>query len=284
MKAFKTYVAEWERNAERDAYWAVLTSCQQEQTGWNREAFFQSGKQEIESLIQYAKKSALPIDFSGNALDFGCGTGRLTQALSTVFNKVCGIDVSAHMLQKARDALLPSMHNIEFIHNPVTHLNVFEPERFDFIYSNIVLQHIAPRHQMRYLEEFARVLNARGWMIIQIPSRRIYNSWGTKLKGSLVNLLPYRIKKQLLIHVFKNRSRALREFDFEMNVCSEDSIRRYADKHGLKIWHIAYTNSCDPDFSGNLAFKTYEDVKDTRGYLSPMYFLQKDHKPQPYTE
>jgi ubiquinone/menaquinone biosynthesis C-methylase UbiE len=275
MKAFQTYVAEWERNAEKDAYWAVLTSYQQEQTGWSREAFFNSGKQEIESLMEYAKKSSLPIDFSGNALDFGCGTGRLSQALGTVFNTVCGIDVSAIMIQKAKEALIPSMHNIEFIHNPVTNLKVFEHARFDFIYSNIVLQHIAPRHQMRYLEEFARVLNKQGWMIVQIPSKRIYNSWAGKIKGSLVNLLPYKIKKQLLIHVFKNRSRALKEFDFEMNVRSEKSIQRYADKHGLKIRHIVYTNSCDPDFSGNLSFKTYEEVKDIPGYLSPMYFLQK---------
>jgi SAM-dependent methyltransferase len=275
MKAFQTYLAEWERNAAKDAYWAVLTSSQYEQTGWNRDAFFKSGKQEIAFLMEYAKKSALPIDFSGDALDFGCGMGRLTQALGAVFKKVCGIDISANMIQKARDALSPFMHNVEFVHNPVTNLGIFECGRFDFIYSNIVLQHIARRHQIRYLEEFARILNKQGWIIVQIPSKRIFNSWAGKIKGCIVNLLPYRIKKWLLVHIFKSHSRALKEFDFEINTRSEKSIRRYADKNGLKIQHIAYTNSCDPDFCGNLLFKTYAEAKDIPGYLSPMYFLQK---------
>ncbi len=37
----------------------------------------------------------------GKALDFGCGVGRLTQALADYFNEVAGVDVSPTMVNKA---------------------------------------------------------------------------------------------------------------------------------------------------------------------------------------
>jgi len=275
MKPFETYVKEWEKNAAKDAYWAVLTSSQYEQKEWDKEIFFQSGQQEIARLIEYIQKIPLQIDLSGNALDFGCGTGRLTQALSGRFTRVYGVDVSANMVEKARAALLPSMKNIELLHNPATNLRLFKDETFNFIYSNIVMQHIALRHQMQYLEEFARVLKKGAWLVVQIPSKKNNHCWKGKVKEACVQLLPYKMKKWLLIHIFKNKAKALKEFDFEMNTRSEHSMERYAFKNGLKIHHVAYTNSCEPDFGGNLMFRTQAEAADIPGYLSPMYFLQK---------
>lgn len=274
MKTFDSYLEEWERNAAKDAYWAVLTSSHYETRPWDKEAFFQSGRREIQLLREYIATSKLPIPFQGKALDFGCGTGRLTQALGAIFQEVCGVDISTQMISQAKDALPKDCRNIDFILNPSPHLGQFKDNRFDFIYSNIVLQHIANKHQMQYLKDFSRLVKPGGWIIIQLPSEKIFSSILGKIKGSIVNLLPYRLKKKLLI-LLGNQSRALQEFDFEINTCSQSKIERFAQENRLEIQHIAYTNSCEPDFCGNLLFRTYEEAKRIPGYLSPMYFLKK---------
>jgi hypothetical protein len=62
---------------------------------------------------------------------------------------------------------------------------------------------------------------------------------------------------------------------FEINLCSEKKIKKFAIENGLEIKHVAYTNSCEPDFCGNLIFKSYYEAKFIPGYLSPMYFMKK---------
>ncbi len=274
MKTFDTYLEEWEKNAKKDAYWSVLSSPHYETTPWDKEKFFQAGKHEIQLLQQYVADSKLPIPFHGKALDFGCGTGRLTQALGSFFQEVCGVDISAQMISSAQEALPEDYQNIKFIHNPSPNLKLFKDNSFDFVYSNIVLQHIANNHQMQYIKDFARITKPGGWIIIQLPAERIYRSALGKLKGAIVNVLPYRFKKKLLV-LLGNRSRALREFDSEMNTCPESRIKRLAKDNRLEIHHIAYTNSCEPDFCGNLIFRTYSEASCIPGYLSPMYFLRK---------
>jgi len=55
--------------------------------------------------------------------------------------------------------------------NPRDDLSLFEDNAFDFIYSNITLQHMPPRFARRYILEFLRLLKPGGLMIFQIPSR-----------------------------------------------------------------------------------------------------------------
>ena len=70
MKKFDSYLEEWEKNATKDAYWAVLTSSQYETSPWDKEEFFQSGRTEIQLLQEYIATSKLPISFHGKVLDF----------------------------------------------------------------------------------------------------------------------------------------------------------------------------------------------------------------------
>jgi ubiquinone/menaquinone biosynthesis C-methylase UbiE len=274
MKNFKTYVAEWERNAEKDAYWSVLTASEYEQKEWDKKIFFDSGKKELSLLQDYVKKIGISLDFRGEALDFGCGVGRMTRALGSAFHKVHGVDISAHMVQEAQ-SVLPSLPNVTYLHNPASNLKLFASEQFDFIYSNIVLQHIGTTYQRLYLAEFARIAKKKGWIVVQIPSTRVYRSIREKIKGKILAYIPYNIKKHILIHFFKNKSKSLNEFDFEINPQTEASVQRIASQNGLEIKHIAYTNSCDPDFCGKLTFKTLNEATRSSTYLSPMYFLQK---------
>ena len=67
---------------------------------WDVEKFFHSGVLEIDAMIRYTE-SIHPL-VKKNALDFGCGVGRLTQALAMHFDRVCGVDISPAMIEHAR--------------------------------------------------------------------------------------------------------------------------------------------------------------------------------------
>jgi hypothetical protein len=72
----------WEAFGRRDPLWAILTQPDKKGGKWQAEEFFCRGKQEIDGVLDYLK--SLPLNHVlklGSALDFGCGIGRLTQAL-----------------------------------------------------------------------------------------------------------------------------------------------------------------------------------------------------------
>jgi ubiquinone/menaquinone biosynthesis C-methylase UbiE len=54
--------------------------------------------------------------------------------------------------------------------NAADDLRMFEDGHFDFIYSNIVLQHIPPEYSTRYIREFIRILDPHGMAVFQVPS------------------------------------------------------------------------------------------------------------------
>jgi SAM-dependent methyltransferase len=48
-------------------------------------------------------------------------------------------------------------------------LKLFNDNDFDFIYSNITLQHMAPRYSQKYIQEFLRILSPEGLLVFQLP-------------------------------------------------------------------------------------------------------------------
>ncbi len=105
------------------------------------------------------------------ALDFGCGVGRLTQALAAHFEQVDGVDVSRGMIKLADD-LNPFPDSCRFHLNQAGDLALFETGSFDFVFSQITLQHMPPKYSRRYIREFIRLLRPGGVMVFQIPAGR----------------------------------------------------------------------------------------------------------------
>lgn len=271
MKTFASYHAEWEKNAKQDPYWAILTSPDGQ---WDPQDFFSTGTHEIKCLLEYLHQQSIPFFPHGMALDFGCGIGRVTRALSPFFDKTIGVDIASNMIQEAINTN-KKYHSIEFICNPQPNLKIFKNEQFDFIYSNIVFQHINKKQQLIYLKEFSRILKRNGWAIVQIPSRRIYKHMPAWIKGHMASLLPYKMKKFILKSWMNNNNRAVTEFNIEMNPIKQQSIIKKATSYGLEIKQVSYTNSTQPEFCGNLIFMSREEAEKKAGFLSPMYFLQK---------
>lgn len=157
----------WDDWAEADALWAILSDPTKVGGKWDVEEFFATGREEIRAVMDALAARNIPINF-GRSLDFGCGVGRLTQALADYFQKSEGIDISGAMIGKAE--ALNRTSRCQFHVNARSDLAMFADRTFDFIYSNIVLQHMEPELSGRYVREFVRVLADGGVAVFQVPS------------------------------------------------------------------------------------------------------------------
>src|ERR1700722_817442 len=76
----------WNEFGKRDPLWAILTADSKRDGKWDLAEFFATGEREIGGDV---KKFDDPNHTfgRGKALDFGCGVGRLTQALCRHFEE-----------------------------------------------------------------------------------------------------------------------------------------------------------------------------------------------------
>ena len=158
----------WEKFARTDPLWAVLTHAEKSGNQWDLAPFFETGRHDVAADLA-AVRALHPGLRLGHALDFGCGVGRLTQALADHFARVTGVDIAAGMLALARQ------HNrhgarVSFQHNTRGDLACFADGSFDFVYSLITLQHVPPEAALRYIAEFMRVLAPGGVALFQMPA------------------------------------------------------------------------------------------------------------------
>src|ERR1700744_2455548 len=158
----------WEAFGRDDPLWAVLTEPSRKGRRWNPDEFFPTGQQEIASLFGELAELSITVD-SRRALDFGCGAGRLTQALATQFERCDGVDIAGSMIAEA-ERLNQHGDRVLYHVNPAADLSLFAGETFDFALSYIVLQHMEPRYAKRYIAEFVRVLKVGAVGVFSLPT------------------------------------------------------------------------------------------------------------------
>ena len=220
---------DWERLAEVDAMWAVLTSPASRGGGWNAEAFFATGQAEIDHVLTVVQRLGRDLP-RGRALDFGCGVGRLTRALGTRFEKAIGVDISEKMVAHAR-RLNDAFPQCEFLVNPTTDLGRFETGSFDFVYSSIVLQHLpSAAHIDRYVTEFLRVARPEGLVVFGIPSRVSF-PYSLQPRRRLYGLL----RRLGVSEVWMLRRTPLTPM--RMTVVTEAAQRKLLDERGATLLH-----------------------------------------------
>jgi 2-polyprenyl-3-methyl-5-hydroxy-6-metoxy-1,4-benzoquinol methylase len=163
---FTYWQQNWDRLGQEDPLWAILTHPTKKGGRWTPAEFFETGQQEITDVL--ARLSRLNIAFNRDtALDFGCGVGRLSQALALHFGEVNGVDVSQAMIDSA-NRFNQQPKKCHYFLNTKPDLSLFASDSYDFVYSNIVLQHILPRHALTYIREFIRVLKPGGLAVFQV--------------------------------------------------------------------------------------------------------------------
>jgi len=154
----------WERHAAADPLWAVAATPEGRGGGWDEKAFFASGVEEIAAALARLDRLGLP-PRRARALDFGCGVGRLSQALADQFETVDGIDIAPTMVDLARRA---NRHGDRCRYHVAREEALpFPDHAFDLVYSVLVLQHMPPPLARRALRELARVVAPGGALVFQ---------------------------------------------------------------------------------------------------------------------
>ena len=156
----------WNALARSNPLWSNLTGDR----AWDARNFFATGESEIEAVMETAEQLEIAPRRRERALDFGCGVGRLTQAIGRRFDRADGVDIAKDMLHEARrhDRSGGRCH---YHLDTSGHLGRFEDGSFDFVYSVLVLQHMEPADALRYIAELVRVLAPAGLLVFQVPRR-----------------------------------------------------------------------------------------------------------------
>lgn len=161
----------WDAFGRTEAMWSVLTSPGRKHRQWEREEFYYLGDIEIDRVLGILWDLDLHVP-PGPALDFGCGLGRLTQALTRRLGEADGVDIAPSMIEQAgRNNRYGD--RCRYHVNQRDDLAAFPDGRFAFVYSAHVLQHMEPRYAAGYVREFVRVLKPGGLAAFQICTERV---------------------------------------------------------------------------------------------------------------
>ena len=174
MGAFERAAKVYEEFGADEPFYAVLSYDAYKKERLDVDAFYAHGEQQIAGVMKTMDDRGIVIPRQ-RALDFGCGTGRLTNALAGYFDEVVGIDVSSTMIETARKH--QRRPNCQFVLNKQDNLSIFPDDHFDFIYSDITIQHIPSPASERYVQEFIRVLSPDGLAIFLIPDGPAVSSY-----------------------------------------------------------------------------------------------------------
>ncbi|MHA3792039.1 class I SAM-dependent methyltransferase [Sphingomonas sp. YL-JM2C] len=161
----------WKTFGETEPHWSVLTSdsFRQENLAANIDAFYASGRNDVDLHLHFLRRAGLPVRF-GKALDFGCGVGRLTLGLAAHADQVVGVDISPPHLRLATERARESaVANISF--ESIAAPDDLDRYRdFDLVISLIVLQHNPPPVMASLYRKLLRALAPGGVAIIQMPT------------------------------------------------------------------------------------------------------------------
>lgn len=136
----------WEDYGVNDAYYAVATIEKYRKSKIDdraKDEFFETGREHVRK-ISGAIEKGFGVTFSpSRGLDYGCGVGRILIPLAEKCESVVGVDISTAMLDETRkNCAERNLTNVEL--KTSADFAQADSERYDFVHSYIVLQHIDP--------------------------------------------------------------------------------------------------------------------------------------------
>lgn len=149
---------DWDRRAKVDPRFWVAATEEADET-----SYFESAERDTRAFVEGLRER---VGAEGRLLDLGCGIGRMTEPLGAYFTEVVGVDVSAEMIDKARE-LHSSRPNVRYVTNSGADLSAFGDGSFDAVCSYSVLPHLPPDVVRAYFREINRVLRPGGWFRYQ---------------------------------------------------------------------------------------------------------------------
>jgi SAM-dependent methyltransferase len=157
----------WEGLGRTDPLWAVLTDPGRRHGGWDVDEFLATGMAPVDDVVRMLDGAGLSL--GERVLDFGCGAGRLSNALAAHAREVVGIDIAQSMVDEA-DRINRHPGRVSFVAYDGARLP-FGDGAFDSAVSLISIQHSPPAVQLACLVELQRVVRPGGALVLQIPTR-----------------------------------------------------------------------------------------------------------------
>lgn len=239
---------EWDDLGELDPFWATITDPEQKHGRGDLAKYLETGEVEIDGVMAAAARLGFPAE-RREALDFGCGLGRLTRALSRHFDRCWGIDISESMIARATE-----LHRAEpkcrFLVNGEDRLAMFQDGQFDLIYSNVVLEHAPDEATIRrYISELVRTLRPGGILIFQLPS---HIPWRKRVQP--------RRRLYHLLRAFGLDKRFLYErlslYPIRMNFVPESDVIALLEQRGARVLDVHPDTNAGPMIESRTYYAT----------------------------
>lgn len=230
----------WDAFGTSDPMWAILTDPAKSGNRWNTEEFFATGVSEIAEVMGWVE-AIHPLPSKRRALDFGCGVGRLTQPLAAYFEEAVGVDLAPSMIRRAEQYNRQGAR-CRYVLNERADLRGFEDGTFDFIYSGLTLQHMAPKYARAYLAEFTRILAPDGLLVFRLPSEPAHNGLRFWIRRLAAEVLYVRI-----YHRIFRRGKPL----MQMYGIKREQVLQLLEQRGCEALVV------EPDMSAGAAWISY---------------------------
>lgn len=163
----------WNKYGVNDPYFGVLTSEKFRKENLNDDSlkdFFNSGAEHIDHVHEVIKR-VFGDTVNKSALDFGCGVGRLLIPLSKYYRQVTGVDIAPSMLLEASSNCRKfNINNVSLLESDDQLSKVCQ--KFDFVHSVIVLQHIPRSRGMKIIKRLMNLTADGGIMMIHVNLTR----------------------------------------------------------------------------------------------------------------
>ena len=138
--------SDWRKIGSDEPFWGVLTDpryLRQSMQPDDLVNFYSTGVDDVRFIASELGAIAGAPLHAARALDFGCGVGRMSEAMARFADEVVAYDISPGMLQQAREH---GAGRVSYVHELVD-------GPFDWINSRIVFQHIPPPRGLALLNQ-----------------------------------------------------------------------------------------------------------------------------------
>ena len=160
---------EWKHWGAVDPLFAVA-SWEGKQAGapgaWTAAEFLQLGQSDLADVVKHWRHYGV---VDGTCLEIGCGAGRMTHALLSIFQTVEAVDISPDQVATARRLLGEQLTRVRFhlVDRPAVPL---PDQSCDAMFSTHVFQHFSDYDAIEtYLKESFRVLRPGSTVCFHVP-------------------------------------------------------------------------------------------------------------------
>jgi ubiquinone/menaquinone biosynthesis C-methylase UbiE len=118
-------------------------------------------------IERFVNALARRVSSPAEVLDFGCGTGDISVACSAAGYRVCGVDQSSGMVERAR-LREPGRMEFETIASDEPLRIPYGESRFDAVIASSVLEYVSD--PARCFDELRRVSRPGAWLLCTVPN------------------------------------------------------------------------------------------------------------------